>query len=200
MKKEINTYKDATESFIPQSRSNYQILNFVINQHDTPEMRYKQIIIEGRSLFLSIEISKIEIEKNKIEIKRLSRSKDEIDLLNLKIKELEMENTKNLISSMEKELDFLSKLFEKSKKFTEKEIEDSQEEYWKLRLFRQSKIDQLSAIVGVGPGNLDSMLISKIISDQDVENILSNVGSLGFNKINKKTEQSFLLERDDETQ
>jgi hypothetical protein len=162
-------YAEIAKIFPIQPRSNYQILNFVINQHDTPEMKYRQIILEGQSLISNIEISKIESEKIKITIDKLESSNDEIDNLDAKIKKIELNNLLSSISAMESELEFFKSLFENSKKYSPKEVEQAQEAYWKSRLNRQAELDQLSRISGIGVGNLDSMLMSNIINREEIQ-------------------------------
>ena len=165
-------YAEIAKIFPIQPRSNYQILNFVINQHDTPEMKYRQIILEGQSLISNIEISKIEVEKIKIIINRLEESNDEIDQLDAKIKRIELNGLLSSISAMELELDFFKTLFENSKKYSPKEVEEAQDVYWKSRLNRQAELDQLSRISGIGVGNLESMLMSDIIKREEIQSAI----------------------------
>ena len=40
---------------VQQSRSNFQLQNFVVNQHDTDEMRYQQTVIELQQLYYTIK-------------------------------------------------------------------------------------------------------------------------------------------------
>ena len=56
---------DITEKFTPdillamaevqQARSDFQLEKFVVNQHDTDEMRYQQTVIELQQLYYTIK-------------------------------------------------------------------------------------------------------------------------------------------------
>lgn len=129
---------------ITQSRSDYQLEKFVVNQHDTDEMRYVQIIIEIQSIYYGVKNLILEMEKNKIKIKRLRLTNDEIDELEAQQIELNVEqNTLNVISTF-RELKKLLELLNDFPRYTRKQIEDNQKEYWHKRMHRQVETEQVS--------------------------------------------------------
>jgi hypothetical protein len=73
---------------VQQARSNFQLEKFVVNQHDTDEMRYQQTVIELQQLYYTIKTVSLEMKKTEIEINRLRDTGDEVDELDAQIKEL----------------------------------------------------------------------------------------------------------------
>lgn len=129
---------------IQQSRSNFQIEKFVINQHDTDEMRYQQTVIEIQSLYYTIKTVSLELKKTQIEIDRLRATNDEIDELNAQIKELGLEQTRLIGIGAFRELDCLLKIYNSFLiKFTREQIENRQLDYWNKRLEKQSLLEAI---------------------------------------------------------
>jgi hypothetical protein len=129
---------------VQQSRSNFQIEKFVVNQHDTNEMRYMQTIIELQQLYYTIKTVSLEMKKTEIEIFRLRETGDEIDELDAQIKELGLEQTRLVGIGAFRELDQLLKIFNSFEhKYTRDEIEAAQPEYWNKRLSRQATLESI---------------------------------------------------------
>jgi hypothetical protein len=153
-----------TQSQIIPSRSRYQLEHFVIGQHDTPEMQYQQILIEGADLTMKIRMAELAIRKTEIEIANLKLSDDPIKLIEAEEKELGLAYTKLVLESARYEWAVLEELFKKYPNYTYAEIENNQPEYWKQRLTRQAEIDQVQAREGITAGNVASMLNAGLIS------------------------------------
>lgn len=149
--------KIAQSQIIP-SRSRYQLEHFVIGQHDTSEMRYQQILIEGADLTMKIRMAEFAIEKTEIEIANLKLSDDPIKLIEAKEKELGLAYSKIVLESARYEWAVLEELFKQYPNYSYADIEANQPEYWKARLTRQAQIDQAQAQEGISAGNLTSML------------------------------------------
>jgi hypothetical protein len=132
---------------ISQSRSNYQIEKFVVNQHDTDEMRYVQTILEIQSIYYSVKHSILEMQKNEIKIKRLKSTKDEIDTLEAQQIELGMEQSRLAAIGTFRELKALLDILNTFPRYSRQQIEEGQKEYWHKRMHRQVETDQ----VGGGP-------------------------------------------------
>ena len=66
---------------IQQPRSRYQLLHFVIGQHDTPEMRYYQLMLELQDMGYKVRLAEIGLKKAEVEIARLVETGDELDAL-----------------------------------------------------------------------------------------------------------------------
>jgi hypothetical protein len=129
---------------IQQSRSNFQIEKFVVNQHDTDEMRYVQTVIELQQLYYTIKTVSLEMKKTEIEIKKLRESKDEVDEIDAQIKELGLEQTRLVGIGAFRELDQLLKIYNSFEhKYTRAEIEEAQPEYWNKRLSRQATLEAI---------------------------------------------------------
>lgn len=143
---------------IQQPRSNYQISNFVINQHETDEQRYLQCLREIQSIYYTIKQVSIEMKKSEIKIKRLRETEDEIDRLEAELIELGLEQTRVVGVGAFRELDHLLKIYNSfEKKYTREEVENAEPKYWEKRLNRQAEMDSLSAKLGISAGNLDSL-------------------------------------------
>lgn len=166
--------------YIIQPRSRYQIENFVVGQHDTLEMQYRQILIEAQELIYKIKMAEINQKKLLIQIDRLLKTGDELDALEAEEKQLSLQRTEIVLEGSRRELKILENLFNNSKKYSPEDIEDNQQEYWKLRLSRQAEMDKIQAIEGVSVSNLEALLQAGLlhkqteIDSQDIKEIEYN--------------------------
>jgi hypothetical protein len=153
---------DVTKIALP-SRSRYQLENFVIKQHDTPEMQFRQVILEIQQLAKNIEISKI--DKELAELKRDSFLNKDTPKARLKAKKIDIEiNSLNLaIIGAEYEISVLNEIKENIPNFTAEEIESDQNNYWQKRLTRQAELDILQVTSGIGVGNSMSLLQAGLV-------------------------------------
>ena len=145
---------DITEKFTPdillamaevqQSRSDFQLEKFVVNQHDTDEMRYQQCVIELQSLYYTIKTVSLEMKKSEIEISKLRATGDEIDEIDAQLKELGLEQTRLVGIGAFRELDMLMNIYNSFEhKYTRAEIEAAQPDYWNKRLSRQATLEAI---------------------------------------------------------
>ena len=147
-----------TDSTIIPSRSRYQIRHFVIGQHDTDPMRWRQVLIEAQDLAYKIRLAEIDCAKKRIEIERLLSSGDPIEALEAEERQLGIVLTERTLEGARMELAWLQEIADEIGAYTFEEIEADQPRYWRLRLDRQASLDKLAATEGVSPGNLASML------------------------------------------
>tara|TARA_Y100000310_G_scaffold11942_1_gene12420 strand:+ start:1266 stop:1796 length:531 start_codon:yes stop_codon:yes gene_type:complete len=140
---------------IQQPRSRYQLIHFVIGQHDTPEMRFYQLCLELQDMGYKLRTAQLSVRKTEIEIARLLETGDEIDAIEAEEKQVGLEQTQIVMRGAERELAVLTDLFDESQKFTRDEIEHAQPEYWEKRLTRQTNLQIMSG--GVQWAQLDSM-------------------------------------------
>ena len=140
---------------IQQPRSRYQLIHFVIGQHDTPEMRFYQLCLELQDMGYKLRLAQIGVRKGEIEIARLLETGDELDAIEAEEKEVGLEQTRIVMRGAEREIAVLTDLFDESQKFTRDEIEHAQPEYWEKRLTRQTNLQIMSG--GVQWAQLDSM-------------------------------------------
>ncbi|MBT4394262.1 MAG: hypothetical protein HOD33_03695 [Acidiferrobacteraceae bacterium] len=140
---------------IQQPRSRYQLIHFVIGQHDTPEMRYYQLCLELQDMGYKLRMAQLGVRKAEIEIARLLETSDELDAIEAEEKQVGLEQTQIVMRGAEREMAILTDLFDESQKFTRDEIEHAQPEYWEKRLTRQTNLQIMSG--GVQWAQLDSM-------------------------------------------
>lgn len=147
-----------TSSTVLPSRSKFQLKHFVIGQHDTAPMQWRQILIEAQDLAYKIRSAELSIEKLRLESHRLLSSGDPIDAVDAEQKVIDVLLTERILEGARIELCWLEELAEEIGFHSFEEIESDQPEYWAKRLQRQADVDVLSRQQGIGAGNLQSML------------------------------------------
>lgn len=143
-------------------RTFFQMHRFVMEEHDLPERKFLQLMMELKSIRDGFIHDSIEMEKIKIQIKRLLDTGDEIDKLEAMKKQYNLENYESGMSVRQEELMHIVRLLKTLPKiYTKKEIEDAEERYWEKRLTRQAAEDVVSALTGVHSGNIRSNIQAK---------------------------------------
>jgi hypothetical protein len=143
---------------IQKARSRFQLEKFVVGQHDTPQQRYKQTLLEIQTLLHTRRIFNLELKKQKIEVARLKATGDEIDAVDAEIKEVNMEQTVLGLLGVELELKDLIMIWESFEhKYTYEELEETQPEYWSARLTRQAQLEALGSDGKVGWASLEAL-------------------------------------------
>jgi len=159
---------------VQQPRSRFQLVHFVIGQHDTAEMRFYQTVIELQDMGLKLRLAQLNVRKTEIEIERLLATGDELDAIEAEEKQVGLEQTQIVMRGAERELAILTDLFDESQKFTRDEIEHAQPEYWQKRLTRQTNLQLMAG--GVQWAQLDSLrqagLLDELVAER--ERALSN--------------------------
>jgi hypothetical protein len=154
---------------IQQPRSRYQLIHFILGQHDTPEMRFYQLCLELQDMGYKLRLAQLSVRKTEIEISRLLETGDELDAIEAEEKQVGLEQTRIVMRGAEREIAILTDLFDESQKFTRDEIEHAQPEYWQKRLTRQTNLQIMSG--NVGWAQLDSMrqigLLDDMVSDRE---------------------------------
>ena len=135
---------------IQQPRSRFQLVHFVIGQHDTPEMRFYQLCLELQDMGYKLRMAQLSVRKSEVEIARLLATGDELDAIEAEEKQVGLEQTQIVMRGAERELAILTDLFDESQKFTRDEIEHAQPEYWEKRLTRQTNLQLMSGSVDAG--------------------------------------------------
>jgi hypothetical protein len=152
---------------IQQPRSRYQLIHFVIGQHDTPEMRFYQLCLELQDMGYKLRVAQLSVRKTEVEISRLLETGDEIDAIEAEEKQVGLEQTHIVMRGAEREIAVLTDLFNESQHFTRDEIEHAQPEYWQKRLTRQTNLQIMSG--NVGWAQLDSMRQIGLLDDMVAE-------------------------------
>lgn len=149
------------QDYVVRERSDYQLRHFVIGQHDTPHMRYRQILMEVKQLVMKIRLAELDVEKKRIKLDRLGD--DPLEQIKAEKLRLGIAVTLDLMEGARRELNCLLKLAEEYPQYTPQDIEDNQQEYWEARLQRQANVDRMSVEQQVSPANLTSMLFSGLL-------------------------------------
>ena len=154
---------------VQQPRSRFQLVHFVIGQHDTPEMRFYQLCLELQDMGYKLRLAQLSVRKTEIEIGRLLETGDELDAIEAEEKQVGLEQTRIVMRGAERELAVLTDLFDGCQHYTRDEIEHAQPEYWEKRLTRQTNLQIMSG--SVGWAQLDSMrqigLLDEMVSDRE---------------------------------
>lgn len=140
-------------------RTNFQLENFVLKEHDCPERQCLQLIMELKSIRDGLFIDSLEIKKLEIQSSRLLATDDEID-------KIEAQKKLYMIASMRENMEFRSReikniadlLKKLPKVYSYEEIEAAEKGYWDKRLTRQAMEDAMSAATGINQGNIRSII------------------------------------------
>ena len=154
---------------VQQPRSRFQLVHFVLGQHDTPEMQFYQLCLELQDMSLKVRLAKLNIRKTELEIERLLETGDEIDAIDAEVAQVGMEASKIVMLGAEREIAILTDLFEQTQHFSRDEIEHAQPDYWQKRLTRQTNLQIMSG--NVGWSQLDSMrqigLLDEMVEERE---------------------------------
>lgn len=143
-----------------QSRSLYQLENFVVRQHDTEAQQYMQAAMELQNAIFNIKGLKLQIKKQRLEIAALEASEDPIDHVEAEIQALGLQQTTLRLKGYVRELSMLWDIFHSMPKFTRADIEADQRVYWEKRLTRQAVEER----AGISPGQAAAMNQAGLIS------------------------------------
>ena len=135
---------------VQQPRSRYQLVHFVIGQHDTAPMRFYQVVIELQDMGYKLRMAQLGVRKAQVEIERLLATGDDLDAIEAEEKQVGLEQTQIVMKGAEREVAILTDLFDESQKFTRDEIEHAQPEYWQKRLTRQTNLQLMAGHVDAG--------------------------------------------------
>jgi len=160
---------DAAIAEVQQPRSRYQLVHFVLGQHDTPEMRFYQLCLELQDMGHKLRIAQLGVRKAEIEIRRLVETGDELDAIEAEEKQVGLDHTRIVMLGAEREVAILTDLFDESTHYTRAEIEHAQPEYWQARLTRQTNLQLMAG--GVGWAQLDAMrqagLLDELVAERE---------------------------------
>jgi len=157
------------QSSVIASRTEFQVRHFVIGQHDTPQMQWRQILIEAQQLAYNIRMAELDIERKRIEIHKLLSTGDPLDAIQAEEKQLGIVLTERTLAGARLEMSWLEELAKEVGSYTFEEIEADQPNYWEKRLQRQADIDQFSTRNGIGAGNVQSMLNARLLRNKEDE-------------------------------
>jgi hypothetical protein len=169
----MNLEPYTAQTVIP-SRTRFQLRQFVIGQHDTAPMQWRQILIEAQDLAYKIRMAELDCERKRIEIHKLLSTGDPLDAIEAEEKQLGLTLTERTLQGAHLELGWLQELADEVGPHTIDEIEADQHNYWTARLNRQAGLDQLSATQGITTGNLESMRLAGLLTKEDDQCAISS--------------------------
>jgi hypothetical protein len=169
----MNLEPHANQTVIP-SRTRFQLRQFVVGQHDTAPMQWRQILIEAQDLAYKIRMAELDVERKRIEIHKLLSTGDPIDAIDAEEKQLGITLTERTLQGARMELGWLQELAHEIGPHTFDEIETDQPNYWQLRLSRQAGLDQLALQQGISQANLQSMLSAGLLNKEDTPCAISS--------------------------
>ena len=156
---------EAAIEAIQQPRTRFQLEHFVIGAHDTPEMQFRQCVMELRSQIRTYRVCDIGRRRMEREIALLKESDDPNADLDLEEKEINLSELLISMRGAEREINCLMDLFNNMAHFTRDEIDHAQPEYWEKQLGRQANLQVLAGKVGWADldalrqiGKLDDMI------------------------------------------
>ena len=156
---------------IQQPRSRYQLIHFVLGQHDTPEMQFYQLMLELQDMGHKLRMAEIGVRKAEITIARLLETGDELDALEAGEAQVGLEQTLIVMKGAQREIAILEDIFNTCQHYTRDEIEHAQPEYWQKRLTRQTNLQMMSG--NVQWAQLDSMrqigLLDDLVEAREVQ-------------------------------
>jgi hypothetical protein len=130
------------------NRSRYQMERFVVGQHHTPEMQYRQIIVEAVGLLEALQETELRIAKIAAECEELRATGKKSDEIEAQIKENSLPSLERHKTISQRELDHLEELAARYPVYSLADIEDNQESYWQERLMRTAHFQALSGGIG----------------------------------------------------
>jgi hypothetical protein len=153
---------------VQQPRSRYQLIHFVLGQHDTPEMQFYQLCLELQDMGYKLRMAQLNVRKTEVEIARLLETGDELDAIEAEEKQVGLEQTQIVMKGAQREIAILEDIFNTCQHYTRDEIEHAQPEYWQARLTRQTNLQMMSG--NVQWAQLDSMrqigLLDDLVDDE----------------------------------
>jgi hypothetical protein len=142
---------------VQQPRSRFQLERFVLGQHATPEMQYYQTVIELQDAIYKYKLAVISVKKAELKIAKLRATGDDLDELKAQEIELGLAQTSYAMVGAEREMKHLLEIFDTfTHKYTRKEIEAAQPDYWQARLTNNAKA-MLMGGSGVNAAHIEAM-------------------------------------------
>jgi len=134
---------------IQQNRSNFQLKNFIVAQHQTPGRQRMQCIDELQARLFNIRYMQLDAEKLNIEIeelesggarKRLTTFEERLRQVDIEKKKLQLAKDELFRLNQVREAECLYAIAQSLPKYTRKQYEEEEPLYWALRLNEQIEL------------------------------------------------------------
>lgn len=171
-----------------QGRSDFQLQKFVVDVHVSTERQYAQCVLELQNKYYSIKRSDIIRRKLQHEIEKESCT------FTVEEKKLELEQIEIAIVGALREFDTLYQIFQQLPKYTNKQLQDAEGEYWLKRLSTQAQQD-IEAQGTISVGNAEALRQVGIIreyTERFMKVIEKHPGACEFLKEQKEKQKNFL--------
>lgn len=132
---------------IQLNRTRFQMEKFVVGQHHTPEMQYRQLLAEADTLIGTIKETELRIKKIEAEAEELRATGKKSDAIEAEIKELGYKSLQRHLTNARRELGILEELFEYYPKYSIEDIEAAQGDYWHERLLRTAHFQAMGGAI-----------------------------------------------------
>jgi len=155
-----------------QSRSDYQIERFVVGDHETPQRRYLQCLVEMQRKVSEISLSEVNAEELEDKI-ALAKERIAVASNDYERREQEREIRKAEINKWQldlyvegllREFNKLYALFKQLPAYTADELRDAEEQYWQIRKAKQAQ-QQLDSSNAVAPDMLNVLSLVGLVPD-----------------------------------
>jgi len=135
--------KELNEAFLAtcQNRSNYALEKLVIGEHETPERQYKQCLDELVRKVAEIGRMEIRIEDMKEKLEKYKASDKPKHQRKAKEMEINLWETNIALEGQLRECNTLYNAYSQMRKYTAEELQNAEEEYYKLRKFKQCQLE-----------------------------------------------------------
>ena len=153
-------HNELHESFLEifQGRSDFQIENFVVKSHTSPERQYAQCVLELQNKYYSIKRADISRRKIKDEISK------EVCPFTIEEKNLDLEQLEIALIGALREFHILYELYKTYPQYSNKELQVAESKYWIDRLATQAQQD-IEAHGAVSTGNAEALRQVGLITD-----------------------------------
>ena len=153
-------HNELHESFLEifQGRSDFQIENFVVKSHTSPERQYAQCVLELQNKYYSIKRADISRRKIKNEISK------EVCPYTIEEKNLDLEQIEIALIGALREFHILYELYKTYPHYNNKELQVAESKYWIDRLATQAQQD-IEAHGAVSTGNAEALRQVGVITD-----------------------------------
>lgn len=179
---------------IQQNRTNFQIENFVVGQHFTPQRQKMQCITELRTRLFNIRGYQLDAEKLNVEIEQSCQGGDRMDSFEDRLCHVEIEKKKLQLAQIElerlsqvREAECLYAIAQSLPHYSYEEYQEAEDLYWKLRLNEQLELSNIG-----DRGNLQAIKqINRgiLVNGLEPEKILDGMRTLVANNLIEDKEE-----------
>ena len=184
-------YNELHEAFLEifQGRSDFQIENFVVKAHASPERQYAQCVLELQNKYYSIKRADISRRKIKDEISK------EVCPFVIEEKNLDLEQLEIAIIGALREFHILYQLYNKYPQYKNHELQVAESKYWIDRLATQAQQD-IESHGAVSTGNAEALRQVGVINDYSkrfFESVQHHPGLVKDKQISNQIIQTIML-------